>query len=99
MIVVRDSPNPAQRAQKESVPGLLGCNVLRRISTHLLNKLGADGFQHIMRQPNSAVWSSELTLHISETVKTTPGHHVGLAKVAGKMTAFTRSHSGISIMY
>ncbi|KAI0216994.1 hypothetical protein LSAT2_031084 [Lamellibrachia satsuma] len=55
------------------------CNVLRRSSTHL-NKLGADGFQHITRQPNSAVWSSELTLHISETVTTTPGHHVGLAK-------------------
>ena len=28
MLVVRDSPNAAQRAKKESVPGLLGCNVL-----------------------------------------------------------------------
>ena len=35
MLVVRDSPNPAQRAAKESVPGLLGCNMLHRVSTHV----------------------------------------------------------------
>ena len=35
MLVVQDSPNPAQRAAKESVPDLLGCSVLRRILKHV----------------------------------------------------------------
>ena len=59
MIVVRDSLNPAHRAKKESVLGIFGLR-LRCISTHLLHKLGTDGFQHIMRQQESAEWSSEL---------------------------------------
>ena len=85
MLVVRDSPNAAQRAKKESDPGLLGCNVLSRLSSHLLDKLGTSGFKEILREPDGAEWCSELPLHSSETVLTSHKPHVGIAKVAGKM--------------
>ena len=87
MLVVRDSPNDAQRAKKESVPGLLGCNVLSRLSSHLLDKLGTSGFKKIISVPDGAEWCSELPLHTSEPVSTSHKPHVGIAKVAGKMPA------------
>ena len=97
MLVVRDSPNAAQRAKKESVPGLLGCNVLSRLSTHLLNKLGTSGFMQILREPDGAGWCSELPLHTSETVSTSHKPNVGIAKVAGKMSVLLPARTVTSV--
>ena len=82
---MRDSPNAAQRAKRESVPDILGCNVLRRLSTHLLDKLGTSDFTEIPREPDGAEWYSELPLHTSETVSTSHKPRVGIANVAGNM--------------
>ena len=87
MLVVRDSPNAAQRVKKESVHDLFEYNVLSRLSTHLLDKLGTSGFKEVLRELDSAEWCSELPLHPSETVSTSHEPHVGIAKVAGKMPA------------
>ena len=97
MLVVRDSPNSAQRAKKESVHGILVCNVFSRLSTHLLDKLGKSGFKEILREPYSAEWCSELPLHTSETVSTTPKPHVGVAKVAGKMPVLLLARTMASV--
>ena len=97
MLVVRDSPNAAQRAKKESVPGLLGCNVLSRLSSHLLNKLGTSGFMQILREPDGAGWCSELPLHTSETVSTSHKPNVGIAKVAGKMSVLLPARTVTSV--
>ena len=98
MLVVRDSPNPAQRAAKELVPGLLGCNVLRRVSKHVLSGLRAEEFK---RHPDGADWLSELPLHASlqatETEESTSRHHVGLAKVAGKMSVLLPARTVTSV--
>ena len=97
MLVVREPPNAAQRAKKESVPGLLGCNVLSRLSTHLLNKLGTSCFMQILREPDGAGWCSELPLHTSETVSTSHKPNVGIAKVAGKMSVLLPARTVISV--
>ena len=97
MPVVRDSPNAAQRAKKESVPGFLGCNVLSRLSSYLLDKLGTSGFKEILREPDGAEWCSELPLHTGEPVSTSHKPHVGIAKVAGKMPVLLPARTVTSV--
>ena len=97
MLVVRDSPNTAQRAKKESVPGLLGCNVLSRLSSHLLDNLGTSGFKEFLGKPDGAEWCSELPLNTRETVSTSYKPHVVIAKVAGKMPVLLPARTVTSV--
>ena len=98
MLVVRDSPNPAQRAAKESVPGLRGCNVLRRISKLMLRESRAEEFQ---KHPDGADWLNELPMHATlqaiDAEESTSRHHVGLAKVAGKMPVLLQARTVMSV--
>lgn len=93
-LVTRDPVDPVMRQRKLERPGIIGCNILRRVGTILASELGPRYLESIRVNDSGPKWARVLSL-FTQTREDLKQRHV---KLAGRKPQLLPAESAVTVL-